>query len=116
MSRVFNLVLLVVMVVAAVATYDMKHKAELAADKVARLENRIAHERDSIRLLRAELSTLQQPNRLQAIVDHYPDYFRLEPFSPSQIATIDEIPMRPIGQASEEAIAEIIRQNLSVIQ
>ncbi len=35
MGRVFNLILLAAMIVGAVVTYDMKHKAELAADRVA---------------------------------------------------------------------------------
>ena len=116
MNRLVNFALLAIMIVGAIVTYDMKHRAEKASERVARLHSAIEQERQTIQILRAELSTLMQPGRLQALVDHYPDYFRLEPFTSSQLAAIEDIPLRPIGQASEEAIAEIIRQNLNTIQ
>jgi hypothetical protein len=109
MGRVFNLVLLAAMLAGAAATYDMKHRAELAADKVAGLEADIAKEKHSISLLRAEWSLLTQPSRLQAAVKQYADYFKLQPFSPDQIATIDEIPLRPVvaDGGAAEALARI---------
>ena len=97
MGRVLNLVLLGAMIIGAVVTYDMKHKAEIAADKVARLEAEIASEKDQIRLLNAEWSMFTQPGRLQSVVEKYAEYFQLQPFAPDQLATIDEIPLRPIG-------------------
>ncbi|MEJ0097787.1 MAG: hypothetical protein WDM84_07510 [Bauldia sp.] len=93
--RIFNFLLLTVMVVGAGVVYDLKHKAELAADHNARLEADIARDRDAVALLRAEWSLLTQPSRLQTVIDKYADHFQLQPFSPTQIATIDEIPMRP---------------------
>ncbi len=94
--RIFNLVLLALMIVGAAVTYDMKHKAEMAADKVARLQADIAREKDKLALLRAEWSLLTQPSRLQTVVDKYADHFKLQPFSPKQVATIDEIPLRQV--------------------
>jgi hypothetical protein len=116
MARIFNLVLLTVMLIGAVITYDMKHKAEKAADRVARLESEVAREREAIQLLRAELSTLVQPARLQAIVDRYADHFKLAPFTPAQYAGIDEIPMKSVSMPDEEAIADIIGADKSAIR
>jgi hypothetical protein len=116
MIRIVNLVLLVAMIIGAVVTYDMKHKAEKAAERVARLEGQIAREKDAMQLLRAELSMLTQPARLQAVVDRYVDYFKLAPFTPSQYATLDEIPMKSVGPADEEALADIIAENKSTIR
>ena len=96
MGRVVNLMLLAAMIVGAIVTYDMKHDAEVAAAEVAWLQTEVAKEKDKIAVLRAELSLLTQPGRLQAVVDAYDDYFQLAPFQPDQIATIDEIPLRPI--------------------
>jgi len=93
--RVFNFALLAIMIVGAMVTYDMKHKAEVAADTVARLQVDIAKEKDRLAILRAEWSVLTQPSRLQSVVEKYADHFKLAPFSPDQIATIAEIPMRP---------------------
>ena len=94
--RIFNFLLLTAMIVGAAVTYDMKHKAEVAADKVARLQTEIAREKDALALLRAEWSLLTQPARLQDVVTKYADRFQLQPFSPKQIATIDEIPLKPV--------------------
>ena len=95
--RIFNLLLLAAMLIGAVVTYDMKHKAEVAAAEVARLQAEIAREKDALALLKAEWSLLTQPGRLQSVVQKYADHFQLEQFSPKQIATIDEIPMTPVG-------------------
>jgi cell division protein FtsL len=94
--RIFNVVFIALVLLAVGVTYDLKHKAEMAADKNARLETEIASERDAVATLKAEGSVLTQPGRLQEVVTTYADYFKLAPFSPDQIATIDEIPMRPL--------------------
>ena len=105
MGRIVNLILLAAMLVGAAVTYDMKHKAELAADRVAALQADIARQKQEIILLKAEWSMLTQPSRLQATIQSYADHFQLQPFSPDQIATIDEIPMKPVtidDQAAEK--------------
>jgi hypothetical protein len=97
MGRVFNLILLTAMIIAAAVTYDMKHKAEIAAERVAALQSDIAREKQRTTLLKAEWSMLTQPARLQATIEKYADSFRLQSFSPDQIAAIDEVPLRPVG-------------------
>jgi len=116
MGRIFNLVLLAVMIVGAIVTYDMKHKAEKAADRVAQLQSDIAREKEAIQLLRAELSALLQPARLQAVIERYPDYFKLEELDPAQYATVDEIPFKPAGPTDEKAIADMIKEDKSAIR
>jgi hypothetical protein len=103
MGRIINLILLAAMIVGAAVTYDMKHKAELAADRVATLQSDIAREKNQIVLLKAEWSLLTQPGRLQATVEKYADHFQLQPFSPDQIATVDEIPLKPVPGADQPA-------------
>jgi len=66
----------------------------VAADSIGRLQADIAKERDKIRTLNAEWSFLNQPSRLAALVQEHADYFQLQPFTPDQVAAIDEIPMR----------------------
>lgn len=109
MGRIINLLLLAAMIVGAVVTYEMKRRAESAADQVAALQAEISGERDKLAALKAEWSLLTQPGRLQAVVDQHADYFRLAPFTPDQIATIDEIPMRPVGTTDDvrELIARL---------
>jgi hypothetical protein len=109
--RIFNFVLLALMVVGAAVTYDMKHKAEMAADNVARLQAEIAKEKDAIALLRAEWAMLTQPGRLQTVVDKYADYFKLQPFAPKQLATVDDIPLKSapvsVPADSKETLARL---------
>ena len=109
MGRLFNVILLTVMIIGAAATYDMKHKAEQAADRVSALQSDIVREKQRISMLRAEWSMLTQPARLQATVEKYADHFQLQPFSPDQIGTIAEIPMRPkqVDDHDAEMLARI---------
>ena len=48
---------------------------------------------------------LSQPGRLQQLIARYQEHFKLEPFSASQVATLDEIPLRAVetGPAPGEA-------------
>ena len=118
MGRIFNAVLLTVMIIGAAITYSMKHQAEEAANKVARLQADIAREKDAMSVLRAEWSMLTQPSRLQSIVTRYSDHFDLEPFAASQIASMAEIPEKPIDAKptdmhkalAEAELTKLIRQ------
>jgi hypothetical protein len=109
MNRIVNVVLVVLMMAGAAATYQMKHRAEQAAQRVARLNANIAKERETIALLKAEWSLLSQPGRLQSVISRYKDHFNLEPFAASQVATLDEIPLKPATSeaATPTAVAEV---------
>lgn len=109
MGRAVNLVLLAAMIIGAVVTYNMKHRAEVVAGNVARLQAAIDGEKDEITLLKAEWSLLTQPARLQVLVEKYADHFQLEPFTPEHIATVEEIPFRPLGEEGDarDALARI---------
>lgn len=94
--RILNLALVTAMIAAAVITYNLKHETEKAANRVARLHSSIAKEHEQIALLKAEWSVLSQPGRLQQLIARFQEHFRLEPFSANQVATLDEIPLRPV--------------------
>jgi hypothetical protein len=96
--RVVNVLLLGALLVTVGATYDFKHNAEVATAGIARLQANISSEKDAIRTLNAEWASLNQPSRLEAVVNEHADYFQLQPFSPDQIATIDDIPLRGAPQ------------------
>lgn len=106
--RLFNLFVVLAMIGAAVVTYNLKHEAESAANRVSRLHSAIAKEREAIALLKAEWSVLSQPGRLQQLVARYGDYFKLEPFAAAQVATLDEIPLRVVTpeEPAEARIAD----------
>ncbi|WP_421722836.1 cell division protein FtsL [Bauldia sp.] len=103
MGRIFSVLLLGIMIAGAIVTYNLKHEAEETANKVARLHANVAREREAIALLKAEWSLLTQPSRLQTLIAKYDDHFRLQPFSAEQVATLDEIPLRPTETEAEAA-------------
>ena len=65
MMRIINFVLIVAVIGLSVGLYDIKYKAEDAVRHARQLERRIANEREAIRVLRAEWSYLNQPERLR---------------------------------------------------
>ncbi len=62
------------------------------AARVETLETRIRLEREAIDLLKADWSLLTSPDRLQKLVERHQEELGLEPLSPRQIVTIDEMP------------------------
>lgn len=106
-GRIVNVVLVLAMVGGAVVTYNLKHETEKSASRVARLHAAIAKERESIAFLKTEWSVLSQPSRLQELVARYQDHFQLEPFSASQVATLDEIPLRAVAPEAVPGEAKI---------
>ncbi|WP_319775564.1 hypothetical protein [Breoghania sp.] len=94
--RIINTVLILAVVAAAAVVYNMKHDAEDAAERVANLQRAISQEEERIALLKAEWSVLTQPARIQQLVERYNAYLQLEPLKVKQIASIEDLPTRPI--------------------
>ena len=53
-------------------------------------------------MLKAEWSVLSQPSRLQAVITKYPEHFKLEPFSADQMATLADLPAKPIDGVPDQ--------------
>ena len=74
----------------------MKLAAKKSASHVAELQRQIDDEREAIRLLKAEWSMLNQPERLQRLVERYNSYLQLQPLDVKQIVSPEELPARPV--------------------
>jgi hypothetical protein len=92
MKRWVSVVWVALMVLGAVVTYAMKDSAGRAADHVHQLRADIAGEKEAINLLRAEWSVLDQPARLQSLIERYQEYLHLQPLDVRQLATLDDVP------------------------
>lgn len=90
MIRAFNIVLVLAVIGLSIGLYDIKYRAEIAETRAERIERDIAHEQESIRVLRAEWSYLNQPERLQELARRYT---ALEPLQASQIGTFADVPL-----------------------
>lgn len=96
MFRTTDIVLFAVMVSAAAWTYKTKHEAESVLSEVARIEQQIRMEEDTITVLKADWSLLTQPGRLQRLTDVFAAELNLAPVEARQIVGFDDIPVRPI--------------------
>ncbi len=89
-------ILIAMMVAAAAWTYQVKHEAEDKLAEIRSLDRAISAERDTIDLLKADLSYLVQPVRLQAIVEAHASQLGLQPLDATQIAHRNELPARMV--------------------
>lgn len=71
--------------------FNASYRAESLQDQLASLRNQIADEERQIRVLKAEWSFVNQPQRLKDLVQRH---LLLEPAQGSQIADISDIPAR----------------------
>jgi hypothetical protein len=90
MIRTFNIVLVIAVIVLSAGLYDIKYRAEAAEKRADQLQRDIASEQEGIRVLRAEWSYLNQPERLQQLAQRYT---KLEALKASQIGTFNDIPL-----------------------
>lgn len=90
MMRTINFLLILAVIGLSVGLYDIKYKAEGAVRHARQLEQRIANEQEAIRVLRAEWSYLNQPERLQELASRYTG---LQPLTAGQIGNFEDVPM-----------------------
>lgn len=96
MLKTVDIVLVALMLCATAWTFSVKHEAEIIETQLRAVERQIAHERDTISLLEADWSLLNQPYRLQRLATAFEDELVLKPFEPAQIVSPDELPAEPV--------------------
>ena len=98
---VIGLILLAIMVT---GLFELKYEVRDLSQQNDMLRHKIAEEQETLRVLHAEWSFLNQPDRIQALVARYLD---LDTPLASQIGGLDRIPLRPrddeLAQASSDA-------------
>jgi hypothetical protein len=97
MLRTLDLVLVGAMIAAATVTYQIKHAAEEKLTEVQELQAEIKLQEETIDLLEADWSLLNQPSRLQRLSRAFEAELGLKPIKPEQMAQPDELP----GRASD---------------
>jgi cell division protein FtsL len=90
--RLLNLVVIAALVLAAAYVYKIKFDSTLQAERVAKLRQEIRRENDATAALRAEWSTLDNPDRIQALAKRHLD---LKPVDATQFDSLDRLPERP---------------------
>lgn len=95
--RWINLGLLITSFCALIFVYGQKYHAEELSVQVSALENEIAEKTQELSTLKADWAYLNQPGRLQPIVERHAAVLNLQPIKTEQYKRIDDLPMRPAG-------------------
>ena len=95
--RFLHLVVVAALVVAAVDVYRIKFESIVQAQRAAKLRAEIGRERDAIAALRAQWAQLDNPTRIQALAQRH---LALKPIDPTQIDSLDRLPVRPPSAAA----------------
>lgn len=108
MLRLLHLAVIASLVLAAAYVYKIKFEAAAQAERLAKVRREIHHERDAIALLKAEWAKLDNPMRIQNLVENQLD---LQPVQATQFGDIGKLPPRPpqlVPPDSPDPIAALI--------
>lgn len=94
LRHTWTLFFCLMMVAGAAVTYQIKYRAELATEEATDMVSEINGLEEDISRLKAQWSLLNQPSRLQALVENNAEVLPLTPLAPHQIALLDNIPER----------------------
>lgn len=96
MIRMFDLIMICALLAGAAWTFKVKNDSEAALARVAELERRVAAERESIDILRADWSLLTSPDRLERLTEQFKEDLKIEQMKAQQIVKIGDVPQTPI--------------------
>jgi hypothetical protein len=94
--RVFNLVVIGALILAAAYVYRIKFDSTVQAERLAKLRTELRKERDRIAALRAEWGELDNPARIEGLAKRF---LTLKPITPQQFDSLDRLPERPSDDA-----------------
>lgn len=90
MTRVINVLALVVLAAAAFGLYRAKTEAKDDRARIAALESDLADAREAVLILRTEIAHLESPERLRALAE---EHLGLEPVDPLRVVTLEDAPL-----------------------
>jgi hypothetical protein len=103
MMRGATIVWAVLAAVAGAGLFLLKYEVQAQTERLADLRKEISDTRESIHVLKAEWSYLNDPARLKEQAERH---LHLRPLRPDQISSIDRIPLAPIKTADHPAAAD----------
>jgi cell division protein FtsL len=88
MVKVINAMLVMAVLVSAFFLYSLEHSTRGIERQVAKLKSGIIDERESIKLLNAEWSSLTRPERLQKLAE---EQLKLQPMTANQVVDVADL-------------------------
>jgi cell division protein FtsL len=114
MHKFFNACLMLVVLVSGFFLYSLEHSTRGYERQIAKLKSGISEERESIKVLGAEWSSLTRPDRLQKLAQ---ENLKLQTVTASQFVSEDElaerVPAEPIIMLEEkgkDVIGDILKE------
>src|SRR5262249_26392595 len=86
-----TLLWLALAIVAGVGLFQVSYRVQSLEDELTRVNRQILQERDTIHLLRAEWSYLNEPTRLAELAQRH---LNLTPLAATQMVAIEDLPLR----------------------
>lgn len=109
MFRIIEIVLIVLVLVATVQTFRIKSMSENSSDEIRKLQAQIRDHEGAIDLLEADWSLLNQPNRVQNLVEAFRQQLQLDVTEAEQIVAPSELPrIKPEPDPAVDVIADLI--------
>ena len=100
MMRIVNTAAVLVTLAVAFALYHVKYETQAEQRDIRALTADLAAQQDAIQVLQAEWSLLNQPERLEGLVERHTE---LQPLAPAQIVNLADLPARPKAVPGLEA-------------
>lgn len=103
MIRYFSAISVALLVLVSFELYNGVHRVKAQEQQLVSLKAEIAREAEAIRVLKAEWSSLNQPERLQDLARRH---LALSPTGAAQIVVLTSLPVR--GEAPSSGSARIV--------
>ncbi len=90
----------------AIGLYLLENEVEHLQRRLAGLDRELLQEQESVQVLKAEWSYLNQPERLQKLALKYVGRVGLKPIGPEQTGTLKDLPIKDEGRGSNGEIGD----------
>ena len=111
--RWYNLVFFFFTLATCFALYQMKYDNRDLYKKLVEIEKQIAQENDTIKVLRAEWSLLNQPGRIEKLTEKYLEVEQLEPEQIIREKDLMKIPdAARVSESESQQLQQLIERSL----
>lgn len=100
MTRLIYFTVFILSIIASLTLYIISYDSKNISKQIIGIEKLIKSEETLIKTLKAELSLLSQPGRIQTLSQNFD--LVLEPIKISQIGKIEDIPIKPANTVMDE--------------
>lgn len=102
MTRLIYFTVFILSIIASLTLYIISYDSKNISKQIIGIEKLIKSEETLIKTLKAELSLLSQPGRIQTLSQNFD--LVLEPIKISQIGKIEDIPIKPANTVMDELV------------